>query len=465
MVFSSLVFVAVFFPLVLILYHLSKNITYKNIILVVSSLVFYAWGEPVWVLALLFSGTLDYVVGRVIGAHPGRWQAKAGLLCSLIINLGILVVFKYSGFLVENINALFNLSLPIPTFTMPLGISFYTFQTLTYSIDMYRGDCKMQKSWLCYMTYLTMFPQLVAGPIVRYVDVAEQVGGRTVTAEQFASGITRFVSGMGKKVILANSAGALATLILDSGDLSIMPMWSAWLGILAYTFQIYFDFSGYSDMAIGMGRMFGFHFPENFNYPYIAKNATEFWRRWHISLSSFFRDYIYIPLGGNRYREVRNLLIVWFLTGFWHGASWNFIFWGLFYGVILILEKKLFKGAIQRMPRPFCWIYTMFIVMFGWALFYFTDLSQLGLFLRSAFGQTGTMYDVTTITALSSNIWLLIACLIGSTPVPRMLYHGIVRRKGAVATVLPPVAVIVGFAICFVLLVGQTYNPFLYFRF
>lgn len=465
MVFSSLVFIAVFLPAVLILYNVSRNITYKNIILVIVSLIFYAWGEPVWVIALLFSGSIDYIHGRIISSHPGRWQAKAALLSSLILNLGILITFKYSGFLVENLNAILKISLPVPKFSLPLGISFYTFQTLSYTLDMYRGDCKVQKSWINYMAYLSMFPQLVAGPIVRYVDVAEQINDRRVTVQKFSEGITRFVSGMGKKVLLANSAGSVATLLLESGDLSILPVWSAWLGILMYTFQIYFDFSGYSDMAIGLGKMLGFDFPENFNYPYISKNITEFWRRWHISLSSFFRDYVYIPLGGNRYREVRNLFVVWFLTGFWHGASWNFILWGLYYGVVLFIEKKLFRGALQKMPRPFCWLYSFFLVMFGWGLFYFTDMGMWSQFIKSAFGGNGVWFDVTTVTTLASNLWLILICFIGSTPVPRMIYHGLCRYNKALGAVIPPILVIAGFVVCFIMLVGQTYNPFLYFRF
>ena len=464
MVFSSLVFLAVFLPAVLILYNISRNLVYRNIVLVISSLIFYAWGEPVWVLALLFSGTLDYCNSRIMDKYHGRWQSKAALLSSLIINLGILGVFKYSGFLVSNINAVLGISLPVPDISIPLGISFYTFQTLSYAIDVYRGDCRSQKSWLTYMAYLSMFPQLVAGPIVRYVDVERQLKNRVTSISAFGSGALRFVAGLGKKVILANSMGTLVTMTLDS-DLSVLPAASAWLGIIAYTFQIYFDFSGYSDMAIGMGKMLGFDFLENFNYPYIAKNATEFWRRWHMSLSSFFRDYVYIPLGGNRYRQIRNLLITWFLTGFWHGASWNFVLWGLYYGIILIIEKKFLWGALLKLPRPLCYVYNLFIVIFGWSLFYFTDMTRWVEFIGRAFmiGEV-PLYNVTTMSVLYSNLWLLIICAFASTPIPKMVFSQLCKRK-AVSYVVQPVLMTLLYAACFILLVGQTYNPFLYFRF
>ncbi len=464
MVFSSLVFIALFLPSVLLLYNLSKNITYKNIILVISSLVFYAWGEPVWVIALVFSAFLDFNCGKIIDRHPGGWQAKAALITSLTIDIGILFVFKYSGFIVESINSLIGLKLPVPSFALPLGISFYTFQTLSYTIDMYRGDCKCQKSFLSYLAYLSMFPQLVAGPIVRYADIAKQIDSRTVTKEAFSVGIMRFIVGMGKKVILANLTGSAATTILEGGDLSILSAGSAWLGILMYTFQIYFDFSGYSDMAIGMGHMLGFDFKENFNYPYISTSITGFWRRWHISLSSFFRDYVYIPLGGNRYKNLRNLLIVWLLTGFWHGASWNFVLWGLYYGLLLIIEKRLFGGFLMRLPKPIGWIYTFFAVMIGWSIFYFTDMTQWYAWFCSAFGQN-SLYDLTTITAFCSNAFLIIICLIAMTPLMKTICRSLCASSRIAAAVLPPVILISLFAVCFIMLVGQTYNPFLYFRF
>ncbi len=464
MVFSSLLFLCIFLPAVLLFYNLSKNLTYKNVVLIISSLIFYAWGEPVWVLMLLFSAMLDYTCGRVIDKFRGHWQAKAALLSSLIINLGILFTFKYSGFIVDNINAIFRTNIPFNGFNLPLGISFYTFQTISYTIDVYRNDTNVQKSPLKYLTYLSMFPQLVAGPIVRYADIDKQINDRTVTAEDFEYGVYRFAQGMFKKVILANSAGAVATSLLG-GDLASASALSAWLGMIMYTFQIYFDFSGYSDMAIGMGRFFGFKFLENFNYPYISTSVTEFWRRWHMSLSSFFRDYVYIPLGGNRRLQIRNILVVWMLTGFWHGASWNFILWGLYYGVLLIIEKKMFGGKLLKLPKPIGLIYSSIIIFFGWTLFYFTDMSQIWMFLKAAFGANGTLVDLTALSTLASNIILLVLLFVSSTPYPKNLYLRLTDKHPSIAMVVSPLLVAVVLVVSFTLLVGSTYNPFLYFRF
>lgn len=464
MVFSSLLFLCLFFPAVLLLVNLSKNIKYKNIILVLSSLVFYAWGEPRCVLLLLFSGCTDYMWGRIIGEHFGKWQAKAAVTASVILDVGILMIFKYSGFFVENFNALTGVMATVPKIALPIGISFYTFQTLSYTIDVYRGAVAPQKSLINYLTYLTMFPQLVAGPIVRYVDVAKQVDNRRVTLENFSNGVIRFTIGLSKKVILANNAGSVATMLL-SGNSEIFSTGSAWLGILMYTFQIYFDFSGYSDMAIGMGKMFGFDFLENFNYPYISKNATEFWRRWHMSLGSFFRDYVYIPLGGNRKHHIRNILVVWFLTGFWHGASWNFILWGLYYGVLLLIEKKLFHGALQRLPGVLGYIYNIAVVLIGWSLFYYTDFGQLKEFFMYAFGLKGSLYNLTTITTFLNNVWLIIICAAASTPLGKIVYSKTIAKSKLADAAVSGLLVAAGLAVCFTLLVGETYNPFLYFRF
>lgn len=462
MVFSSLMFLCIFLPAVLALYNISKNITYKNIILIVVSLFFYAWGEPVWVVLLIFSAFVDYINGLIIDRYYARPIAKAALAASLVINLGLLALFKYSGFFAENINALLHTSIPLPAFSLPIGISFYTFQTLSYTIDMYRGNTRVQKSFPAFLAYVSMFPQLVAGPIVRYSDVAAELTDRHVSMEDFTVGAKRFTAGMCKKVMLANNAGAAAAMILDSTRLTVV---SSWLGIVMYTFQIYFDFSGYSDMAIGLGRMFGFHFGENFRHPYISRSITEFWRRWHISLSSFFRDYIYIPLGGNRYRPVLNIFIVWLLTGLWHGASWNFILWGLFYGILLLAEKKLFGGRLQKLPVPFCHLYTMFFVIMGWALFYFTDLNELLVFVKSAFGVGIPLYDLTAVSTLCGNLWLLAVCAAASTPAVSIVYNYLCKKSEVFASVTQPLLIIAGLGVCFILLVGQTYNPFLYFRF
>lgn len=462
MVFSSLVFLCVFLPIVLITYNFSKNITYKNIILVVSSLFFYAWGEPSYVIMLMLSILINYIFGRVIDAAYGTVTSRIMTVIAVMLNLGLLAVFKYTGFFVENINALFRIGIPDPQIGLPLGISFYTFQTLSYILDVYNGKTKVQKSLIKFGAYVSMFPQLVAGPIVRYTDIAREMDSRRTTVADFADGIKRFVSGLCKKVVIANYAGEVAGLLLDSPRLSVA---SAWLGILFYAFQIYFDFSSYSDMAIGLGRMFGFHFIENFRYPYISKSITDFWRRWHISLSSFFRDYVYIPLGGNRYRATRNLFVVWFLTGMWHGASWNFIFWGVFYGIMLFIEKNSFRKFLQKLPRPLCYVYTMFIVLIGWALFYYTDTAMLMQWFKNAFGVGNSLYDLVTVSTLYTNMWLLILCIAASTPLPRMLFNGLCRRFKGFALIAEPLAVAVGIAVCLVLLVGQTYNPFLYFRF
>ncbi len=464
MVFSSLLFLCIFLPVVLLLYYASKNLTYKNVILVIASLLFYAWGEPIYVLALIFSSFVDYTVGRVIHKHFGTWKAKAALLTSLIINLGLLGTFKYAGFFVDNINMLLGTNIPFSGFSLPLGISFYTFQTLSYSIDMYRGNTKVQKSLLKFMVYVSMFPQLVAGPIVRYVDIEAQMDKRRVTAKDFEEGILRFVRGLFKKVILANSAGKVVATFLE-GDLATLSAGGAWLGLIMYAFQIYYDFSGYSDMAIGLGRFFGFRFLENFNYPYISKNVTEFWRRWHMSLGTFFRDYVYIPLGGNRHHHIRNILVVWFLTGFWHGASWNFILWGLYYGLFLLIEKKCFRGALLKMPGWLGTIYNSIVVLLGWALFYFTDFSRLVQFFKTAFGSSGVLLDLTAKGEFFGNLFLLLLLVLCATPVFKNLAEKVKEKLPALYHIGKPVWILGVMLISFTLLVGQTFNPFLYFRF
>ena len=463
MVFSSLLFIGIFLPVTLFFYFICKNLAYRNIILVISSLIFYAWGEPVWVFLLLFSTMVNYTAGLLIHKFQNRWQAKFSLVAALVISLGLLATFKYSGWIVENINALFHIQIPFYGFALPLGISFFTFQTLSYTIDVYRGDVKVQKNPVYFLCYVSMFPQLVAGPIVRYSDIEKEINHRTVTARDFEYGILRFTQGMLKKVVIANGIGAVATALLD-GDLTQSSALSAWIGMLAYTFQIYFDFSSYSDMAIGMGRMFGFHFLENFNYPYIAKNVTDFWRRWHMSLSSFFRDYVYIPLGGNRKHQVFNIFVVWMLTGLWHGASWNFVLWGVYYGILLIIEKKAFGGRLMRLPAPVGILYNFIIVIFGWALFYYTDFSRLQQWFVCAFGGTGVLWDFTALSTLFSNLWLFLVCLIGSTPVIKFLFKKMYNAK-VVGACVTPVLVVLVLAGCFILLVGQSFNPFLYFRF
>ncbi|MGN0553635.1 MAG: MBOAT family O-acyltransferase [Oscillospiraceae bacterium] len=473
MVFSNLVFIYVFLPLCLGAYYALQSAKARNVVLAVFSLAFYAWGEPVWVLLLIFSAVVDYLNGLFIEKCRIRKHGcpVLGVICSLVVNLGILFIFKYSAFFIHQINLFFGLSLNEPTFSLPIGISFYTFQTISYTVDVYRGKVKVQHSFLNFLLYVSMFFQLVAGPIVRYESVAEEIDERRATAEDFNSGIVRFICGLAKKVIIANSVGQLAanSLTFEGAPASVA---AAWFGVVMFALQIYFDFSGYSDMAIGLGRMFGFHFPENFNYPYISRSATEFWRRWHISLGSFFRDYVYIPLGGNRKHQIFNLAVVWFLTGLWHGASWNFIIWGVGFGVLIILEKLFMLKVFDKLPKFFSHIYALFFILIGWTVFYFTDLGQLGACLGAMFGVGNTpLYDEVTKSAFLGNLYLIIASLLLSMPISRLLDERLntaERRSGgalAVIGTLRTVLCIGLLALSSVMLVGQTYNPFLYFRF
>lgn len=473
MVFSNLIFIYVFLPLCLVFYYSARSAKLRNLVLALFSLAFYAWGEPVWVLLLIFSAAVDYFNGLFIESCRTKKRGKPvlGVVFSLVVNLGILFAFKYSAFFIHQLNLLTGLSLHEPTFSLPIGISFYTFQTISYTVDVYRGKVKAQHSFLSFLLYVSMFFQLVAGPIVRYESVAAEIDDRRVTAEDFNSGLVRFVCGLGKKVIIANTVGQLAanSLTFEKAPTSVA---AAWFGVAMFALQIYFDFSGYSDMAIGLGKMFGFHFPENFNYPYISRSATEFWRRWHISLGSFFRDYVYIPLGGNRKHLILNLVIVWFLTGLWHGASWNFIIWGMGFGVLIILEKLFMLKVLDKLPKFFSHIYALFFILIGWAVFYFTDLGQLGSCLGAMFGANGIpLYDEVTKSAFLSNLYLIIAAIVLSTPVSRLLNDevtNIERKSGgtfAVSSVIRTMLCIALLAVSSVMLVGQTYNPFLYFRF
>ncbi|MDR0445835.1 MAG: MBOAT family protein [Oscillospiraceae bacterium] len=455
MVFSSLTFLCLFLPAFLLAYLAIPKL--RTVTLVVFSLLFYAFGEPVWVLALLFSSVVDYVNGLIIEKFPSPRVKKLALASSLIINLGMLASFKYSGFVIENINALFGLSIAAPGFSLPLGISFYTFQTLSYTIDVYRGEIKPQRSFLAFLSYVTMFPQLVAGPIVRYADIEQALTRRRVTLEGFSRGAARFAVGLGKKVLLANPAGEAASVLFAGSRMTVL---GSWLGIVFFAFQIYFDFSGYSDMAIGLGGMIGFDFKENFRYPYTADSVADFWRRWHISLTTFFRDYVYIPLGGNRRRQALNLVIVWLLTGLWHGASWNFIIWGGYYCVVLLAEKFLLKSILSRVPGVLRRACSLFMVLIGWAIFYFTDISRLGGFFISAFGGA-RLYDFRVTSVFFTNIFLLAVLIIASTPLPSRL----AARLRARFPVAEPIGIALLMISCFTMLVGQTYNPFLYFRF
>ncbi len=465
MVFSSLLFLGLFLPLLLAVYHLTpRNITVKNIILLAASLLFYAWGEPVKILLLLASALAGYLGGVFIERFRGRAGAKVALIASLAFLIGALMLFKYTGFFVSNVNVIFGTEIEFAGFALPLGISFYTFQILSYVIDVYRGRTTAQRSYYKLLLYVSLFPQLVAGPIVRYIDVEAELNHRTVTLDGFFSGIVRFTQGLLKKVILANYAGSAVNTLLD-GNLATQSALGAWVGILMFTFQIYFDFSGYSDMAIGIGRMFGFNFLENFNYPYVSTSITEFWRRWHMSLGGFFRDYVYIPLGGNRRHQLLNLIIVWFLTGFWHGASWNFILWGLYYGALLIFEKKVLFKFFDKVPIIIRRVYTLAAVVGGWILFYFTDMGRLKGFMIVALGRNAGANSLQAISVLRQNAVLIVLLAVFSTPILRVALNRLRERLPRVYAALMPTACILGLWVCFTLLISQSYNPFLYFRF
>jgi alginate O-acetyltransferase complex protein AlgI len=468
MVFSELIFIYAFLPLFFLFYFLSRNLTYKNIVLVIFSLVFYAWGEPVWVLLLVGSTLADYFNGLFISKHFGKKTAKLGVAASLAVNLGLLAIFKYGAFFTGTFNSITGLALPVHELDLPIGISFYSFQSISYIVDVYRGKVKAQRSFLKFMMYISMFFQLVAGPIVCYDTIERQIERRDISVSNFSQGLIRFFIGLGKKVIIANSVGGIADSILSNAVPQSTA--AAWFGVLMFTLQIYFDFSGYSDMAIGMGRMAGFTFLENFNYPYIARSAREFWRRWHISLGSFFREYVYIPLGGNRRHQYLNLAIVWFLTGLWHGASWNFILWGCYFGILIIIENLFLGKVLEKIPRIFSHIYLLFAAVLGWALFYFTDLSRLGVYLSAMFGGGSVkLIDEVTKTTFLNNIFVIAVAVIFCLPIIPKLKEFFESKKGKFAQNIylfgQTAAAITVLVISSILLVGDTNNPFLYFRF
>ena len=460
-----------FLPICLLLYFILHGIKARNYLLLVMSLLFYAWGEPKWIILMIVTTLIDYGAGLLVDQYRGQKLAKWALAGSVVITLSFLAVFKYLGFFNQNLNQIFGAELPTQIFNLPIGISFYTFQAITYVVDVYRGKAQVQRSYANLLLYVALFPQLIAGPIVRYTDIAAQLENREMTLPGFSKGITRFVTGLGKKVLLDNIAGQIATSLIG-GDLSKASVLGAWLGIFAYTFQIYFDFSGYSDMAIGLGHMFGFTYVENFNYPYISKSITEFWRRWHISLSTFFRDYVYIPLGGNRRHQLRNMFIVWALTGLWHGASWNFVLWGLYYFVFLAIEKLFLGKFLEKLPAVVGHAYALFIIVVGWVFFYFDDVSRLGQMLKLMFGFSGQAGVLPTDTVLLKNhlVFFLVA-IIACIPVSKLVKALLIRfsRKGSVQESLAGAAgILYDVALLFfstAALVGASYNPFLYFRF
>lgn len=482
MVFSSLIFLCVFFPLQMLLYTLVRSIEAKNTVLILFSLVFYAWGEPFYILILLLMAFADWLISQFIGRFQGMPLSRLFLVLGCAVDLGLLAFFKYGVFVCQNTQNWFGFPQVIPQIALPIGISFYTFQLLSYMVDVYRGEVPAQPKFRRLLLYVSLFHQCIAGPIVRYQDVSEQIMARHVDSEDMRNGINRFASGLAKKVLLANVCGKIASLtILDglvekqAANLAVLestPALSLWLGCLSYMFQIYLDFSAYSDMAIGMGLMVGFRYKENFQYPYLATSITDFWRRWHMSLSSFFRDYVYIPLGGNRRgkpRQALNMFVVWLLTGMWHGADWNFILWGLYYFLFLAIEKFLIP-PLQRLPRPFAHLYTLLVAFFGWILFYFRDFTQGWVVIKGLFclnGNTLTNFESTNM--LLNYCFFLLVALIACTPLPRMLYHTICTSTQGGAVVLGtfmewvfPVAALLLSVCC---LVGDSYNPFLYLQF
>ncbi len=466
MVFSSLTFIGIFLPLSLFFNYISKSIKWKNFFLLIFSLVFYSWGEPIWVLAMLFTTTINYICGLYIDKAKTLNGKKIVLTIGTIASLAVLFYFKYAGFVVNTFSNITNITVNADFPGLPIGISFYTFQTITYTVDVYRGKVKVQKNFFKLLLFVSMFHQLIAGPIVQYGDIADAIENRKETFEMFVKGMQRFIVGLAKKVLLANvCAAALDNLIL-ANNVNQMSLVGAWYAIILFAFQIYFDFSGYSDMAIGMGKFYGFTFRENFNYPYISHSISEFWRRWHMSLGAFFREYLYIPLGGNRVSKTRlvfNLLIVWFLTGLWHGASWNFVIWGVYYGIFIIIEK-LTGIDKANIPKILSIPATLVLVLIGWVFFYYTNLSYGIIHIGAMFGHNiSGLIDGNTIFSIKDNILLIPLCVISSLPL-----FGSISKKFSGSKVyqnLKPVLLLGVFILTIVYLVGQTFNPFLYFRF
>ena len=462
--FSSLPFLFGFLPLTLALYFAAPP-RWRNLVLLLTSLVFYGWGEPVYLGIMVLSILIDYTHGLLVERYRSRDKLARWFVAeSVILNLGLLGFFKYWDFFAENLSRLPGITLPALGLPLPIGISFFTFQTMSYTIDVYRRDAPAQRDIVAFGAYVTMFPQLVAGPIVRYREVAAELKERVNTTADFAAGAGRFTVGLAKKVLLANSIGALWDAELAAQSAGVLTALGGWLGIAAYGFQIYFDFSGYSDMAIGMGRMLGFHFPENFAHPYTTASVTEFWRRWHISLTTWFREYLYIPLGGSRRgtaRTVRNIFIVWLCTGFWHGASWNFILWGLHFFLWLMLEKYLLKDFLQRLPRWLRHAYTLLVVFAGWGIFAMEDLSVCGGYFRVCFGG-GALWSAVDGYYLRTYAVLLVLLTVGSANTVKAVWERLPERA---RETLAPVLMLAGLVLCTAYLVDGSYNPFLYFRF
>lgn len=462
MVFSSIFFIFCFLPVFMLIYYLIPG-KLRNIVLVLGSLIFYAWGEPVYVILMLFSGVFNYYMGMELENPENTEKSRRGnLIFTIIVNLVILVFFKYFGFLLDSVGSLIGMSIPHPELSLPIGLSFYTFKNLSYIFDVYKQKINAQHNFLTFAVYSTMFPHMAAGPIVRYADIEEQLQKRPISIAKFGIGAELFIKGLAKKVLLADNLAGIFAGITAGSEMSVL---TAWIGVFAYTMEIYFDFGGYSDMAIGLGKMLGFDFQKNFDYPYISTSVSEFWRRWHISLGSWFRDYIYIPLGGNRVstvKHIRNILVVWALTGLWHGASWNFVFWGLYYGLFLLLEKYVLANILTKLPAFACRIYTMLAVMIGWVFFSQTDFSSMGAYLGTMFGIGAAGFaDASALYYLRTGLVLFIFSILASRPNFYIRFKRLIHRS-------PWAAIIVNIALLalsIAFMVYNSYTPFLYLKF
>lgn len=472
MVFSSMIFLFLFLPALLLIYFTvpKKYRSIRNGILLLFSLVFYAYGEPTYIIIMLVSIVINYFFGYMVEYTSYK---KVSVILSVIVNISILIYFKYTDFLVMNFNSIFNSAISIRKMVMPIGISFFTFQGLSYVLDIYKGDASAQKNPLNVMLYVALFPQLIAGPIVRYQSVADEISCRDENAQEFADGLVRFTIGLAKKMLLANQVGYVADQIFALNH-SELTFWVAWLGAISYTLQIYFDFSGYSDMAIGLGKVFGFHFLENFNYPYVSKSISEFWRRWHISLSTWFKDYIYIPLGGNRgsnARYLRNIFVVWFLTGIWHGAAWNFVFWGLYFGVLIAAERFFMGDILKKWWKPLQHLYALFFIIIGWVIFRSPTLTYGFEYIKVMLGLYGKVYIEHYFTYFVHDYWVIL-CIAVVAALPMKDYFinkvsgiGSVFLKELISYGIRNVFALILFVLSFLYMISSTFNPFIYFRF
>lgn len=470
MVFSSLFFIFFFLPIILIFYFFTKSDQLKNVILVFFSLIFYAWGEPIWFVLLIISAIVDYLNGIFVENNKDSKIAMLGVISTLIFNLGLLCTFKYADFFIENVNFLLGSSYKAPGLILPIGISFYTFQTISYTIDVYNGKVKAQRSFLNFLTFVTLFPQLVAGPIVRYSIIQNQLSKRQVSWEGFNKGVERFCKGLFKKVAIANTAGAIANQLLDK-DIQSITFFGGWMGLIIFGLQVYYDFSGYSDMAIGLGKIFGFDFNENFNHPYTAKSITDFWRKWHMSLSTWLSDYIFTPIM-IRFRDhrVASLIIAttttFFVSGLWHGASWNFVLWGLYFGFWVLFESLFFAKILKRTPSIVQHVYFIALIIPSWMLFYYTDFNKIKILGTTIFSFNNISADLESLLLIKENIFWLILAILFSLPTYKFL-NGLVNKikNNLVVNVLNTSITVMFFVISIILLVGSSYNPFLYFRF